>query len=121
MKKFLLFGLIMCSACTVPTEVDYMRNVKAWVGHTPAELITQWGEPTQVISDQGKQYYIYMVNKNVGLNEVTAYGGINEENAVYPLQNPQVYNTNLFCQTTFVVQDEEITDWSFNGNDCVAR
>ena len=121
MKKVILLFLIICAGCQAPTEENYVRNVKAWVGHTPEELISQWGEPTQVISNQGSQYYIYMIHKDIGLGEMTGNGGINEENAVYPLQNPQVYQADLFCQTTFVVQNGIIQNWSFEGNDCVAH
>ena len=120
MKKIIPLLFIVLGGCTVPNESNYIRQVSSWLGRTPEELVTQWGEPTQVIPNQGNLYYIYMTKKDIELNNIAADGGTNEENAIYPLENLEVSQANLFCQTTFVIQNGLITNWAVEGDDCVA-
>ena len=123
MKKFKIFCLLLgllCIACEKPTESNYYQNVKSWIGKTPEELITSWGEPTQVINNNNRQYYIYMVDKDIPLPGTDGQGGNGQLTYINPLTTTPAYNVNLFCQTTFIVREGIIVDWLFEGNACKA-
>lgn len=124
--KHILTGIIIGAlaggvACTTPTVSGYTRNVKAWVGRTPEELITAWGPPTQVLENGETLYYIYTVNRTIPLPGTQARDPSGQLQYISPLQETPAYETDLFCQTTFVVSDDVITDWSFQGDACRAR
>lgn len=120
MRILSLFILGFLCACQGPTESNYVRNVKSWVGRTPEELITQWGTPTQVLNNGNEQFYIYTVTKEIPLPETQDQGGNGQLNYISPIQGTSAYQTDLFCQTTFVVRNDRIIDWDFEGNACKA-
>ena len=120
--KYIFMSLIcLLGACSTPTESNYIRNVKAWLGRAPAELVSQWGEPTQVLNNGTEQFYVYTVDKDIslpGTNDRYAQGQLDY---ISPLEGTSAYQMNLYCQTTFVVKNDRIIDWLFEGNACKAR
>ena len=120
MRILSLFVLGFLCACQGPTESNYIRNVKSWVGRTPEELITQWGTPSQVLNNGNEQFYIYTITKEIPLSGTQDQGGNGQLNYISPIQGTSAYQTDLFCQTTFVVQNDRIVDWDFEGNACKA-
>ena len=118
MRILSLFIFILLCACTGPSVSNYTRNVKSWIGRTPEELTTQWGAPTQVLNNGSEQFYIYSVIKEIPLPNTQAENEL--PNDISPIQGTPAYQIDLFCQTTFVVRNDIIVDWSFEGNACKA-
>ena len=117
--KKLLSGLLgLCAACAGPSEQNYERRVRQMVGKTPAELITAWGEPTQVINHGRGQYYIYLWSRAIPLPETQEWDNIGPVDYIGPLSETGIYDVDLVCQTTFVVRNDKVTDWLFDGNAC---
>ena len=122
MKKYLIILALLglCTACESPSTANYRRNVRAWVGRTPQELIAQWGQPTQVLNTENGQDLIYMVEKQIQLPGTNGRYATGPLDYVSPLAGTSAYQTTLFCQTTFVVQNDRIVDWLFEGDACKA-
>ncbi len=120
--KYIIMCLVaLLGACSTPTESNYIRNVKAWLGRTPTELVSQWGEPTQVINNGEEQFYIYMVDKNIQLPGTSDRYAQGQLDYISPLESTPAYQINLYCQTTFIVKNDRIMDWLFEGNACKAK
>ena len=118
-KQFIMACLLaLCVACAGPSEQNYQQKVSAWVGKTPAELVTAWGEPTQVIPRGPIQYYVYLWHKAIPLPGTQDWDVVAPIDYVSPLTDTSVYAMDLVCQTTFVVKNDHIVDWLFDGNAC---
>ncbi len=118
----LLMGSVMC-ACSMqdPTVAQYRQEVSAWLGRTPAELISAWGTPTQVFMKNNTQYMVYIVDKHVELPGVEDDLGSGQLQYVSPLEGTPAYDVSIFCQTTFLAINDVITDYLFEGDGCKAR
>ena len=115
---FLIAFIFLCYGCQKPTESEYYKNVQDFIGKTPAELITAWGSPTQIINNSGKTYYIYTRQEEIPLPTAQENYPNGELQYISPLSGTPANNFDLYCQTTFVVSEGIITDWSFTGNNC---
>ena len=120
-KQFLMLCLLGLMACQSPSQSNYVRNVKAWIGHTPEELVTAWGSPTQVLQNGTDQFYLYSVQKVIPLPGTSSTYAQGPTDYISPLQGTSAAQTDLYCETTFIVRDDRIVDWSFMGNNCVAK
>ncbi len=101
-------------------EARYQRNMRGWVGRTPEELVTQWGSPTQVITNGDTEYFIYRIQKEAPLPNTSAFSTPTNPPILLPINETTRYQETFFCETTFVVQNDRITDWSFEGDACRA-
>ncbi|MBQ7633455.1 MAG: hypothetical protein IJS88_05015 [Alphaproteobacteria bacterium] len=124
MRKFIyLVGLLVITGCQ---DVDYVsskyqQKLSEAVGKSAAYLYASWGEPQQITpiadnaylatyySSESKpidgNYHPYGSEMNYAAMAVPNYG--------LPLPPPLFY-----CQTTFVIRNNIITDFNFNGDDC---
>lgn len=125
MRYLMLLSFILVSACANTTD-NYGQKLQNYVGVSETVLISDFGMPDNVQSIvPGEQLYTYMQVDNVpvgGNNEPyagqIAYGefGMNPNLPANP--NP---SNNYYCQTTFTIQNGIVTDFSFNGDDCVVE
>lgn len=112
-----LLGIGVLSGC-MTSEHLYRRNMQAWVGRTPEQLVTEWGEPTQVIKDGDKQFFMYRTEKNVDLPDQSIYNTTTNPPILLPINRTIIDQETFFCETTFVVQNDHIMDWISEGNSC---
>jgi hypothetical protein len=112
-----LLGIGMLVGC-MSSEAIYKRNMQAWVGRTPEQLVTEWGNPTQFIMDGDKQFFIYRTEKKVDLPNQSIYNTTTNPPILLPVNQTTIYQETFFCETTFVVQNDHITDWLSEGNAC---
>lgn len=117
-RVFLIGLLALITACTGPSEQNYEQRVRQMVGKTPEELISAWGEPTQIINHGERQYYIYLWSRAIPLPETQEWDNIGPFEYVSPLTDTTAFDMDLVCQTTFVVRRDRIVDWLFDGNAC---
>lgn len=117
-KQFILLLSVGMVAGCMSSEAIYKRNMQAWVGRTPEQLITEWGEPTQVITDGGRQFMMYRTEKKVDLPNQSVYSTTTNPPILLPINQTTNYQETFFCETTFVVQNDRITDWLSEGDAC---
>ncbi len=115
----LVVSLSVLFGC-MSSEAIYRRNMQAWVGRTPEQLVTEWGTPTQVMTDGDKQFFIYRTEKQAPLPNQMVYDTTANPPILLPINETTTYQETFFCETTFVVQNDRITDWLSEGNACRA-
>ena len=123
-KVYIIVSLFLClSACvSQPTAARYEDELSAWIGQSEDNLYAEWGYPNvtysvgpdSFIATYSQQYSKpvagdtepYAANMTYSAMEVPSYG----------LPQPQgIY----YCKTSFVITDGVISDYNFNGDDCV--
>lgn len=118
MKKY-LFLLLILTLTGCATEAKYRAKLNTYFGFSAKELIDAWGPPdsTYKLNPQ-TEYFTYNNSRNVYIpassttnvfgNTLTTdyYGG---------------YTENLNCKTTFTLENGTVTDYHFQGNDCVTE
>jgi len=90
MKKALLTYILLLSACV--TSQDYGTQLQNWVGANRTTLIDAWGSPAAV-------------------NYLTP----NQQLLTYFQMSPDGAE---FCRTTFTLTDGNVTDFTFEGDNC---
>lgn len=113
-----LLGVVLASCQSGSSTVFNASNTPSdWVGETPAALISSWGNPTQVINNNGYQYFIYMRAENIIFGDDEGQAGVGPLQMINGI--PQATPVgNLFCQTTFVVEAGQIVKALWQGDGC---
>ena len=100
----------------------YSNDLEKYVGQSEASLYSQWGSPDNVISISPynkvvsyTEYYSAPLGWQTkpyanSLNYAAMNQGFTAENAY-----------NYYCTTSFTIQEGVVTNYSFNGDDCVAK
>lgn len=124
MRKFIyLVGLLVITGCQ---DVDYVsskyqQKLSEAVGKSAAYLYASWGEPQQITPVADNTYlatYYAAESKPFDNNyqpyaNVISYTAMAVPNYGLPLPPPLFY-----CKTTFVIRNNIVTDFNFNGDDC---
>ena len=101
---------------------NYARQLRRYVGQSEMSLYQQWGSPDNVlqISPYSKvvsytNYYSAPQGGNLQpyANEFN-YGAMNQGFMTENLDN-------YYCTTSFTIQGGVVTNYSYNGDDCVAK
>lgn len=125
MKKiFTLACFVFClSACaTQPTAARYEDELSAWIGQSEDNLYAEWGYPNTTYSagpDGFVATYIKLYREPVD-GDTEPYADDMTYLAMqvpsYGLPTPQgIY----YCKTSFIIRNGIVTDYNFNGDDCV--
>ena len=125
MIKIILM-LLLLSGCALKgtgwTSSAYSRDLENYVGQSEMNLYQNWGAPDNVlqISPYSKvvSYTEYYSSPQGG--QVPAYANDFNYSAMwqgYTTENPNDY----YCTTSFTIQGGMVTNYSFNGDDCVAK
>lgn len=99
----ILFGIAACS-----NPEAYNKRLEALRGLSEAELVGKWGNPDKFYeTPAGVRFLTY------------EYGGtsINPGN-LHQGGNIAPYTVEYFCNTTFELNEDKVTDWTFNGTTC---
>ena len=122
MKK-IIYLLIPLSLVACATTANYEKILSTWVGSSEIELIRKWGPPQQSYETNGKKFITYVRTRNVyipGTNPsyTTTYIG----NTAYTntVAGTAGQNIGMSCKTTFELENDRITSWRWEGNDCTA-
>ncbi len=125
MQKFiyLLAGILLVSACQ---NVGYSRSVyqeklEDMVGKSAAYLYTSWGQPQQITPVADNTYlavYFGSANKPADDNYQPYAGELSYAAMAVPDYGLPVPTPLFYCKTTFVIRNNIITDFNFNGDDC---
>jgi len=120
--------LILCVLLLMGCVSDhnaYNTQLQNWVGMSQEMLYESWGTPNKELylsPNQKVVTYIQIDEDGAIDGDTTPYQGYEVQyNAIatpdygFPSDNNQTY----YCQTSFTITNGEITDYTFNGDDCV--
>lgn len=113
---------VLLSACAVRSAADYENKLAAWQGQTREALFHKWGYPDRQFAIDRNTYvvtYLRISGKPAGnadepYRNSLNYGGM-PQIRYGKSQIPAVY----YCKTNFTITNGIVTDYSFNGDDCV--
>lgn len=125
MRYFVVLSLIFLVSCTTTSD-NYGQKLQNYMGVSESVLVSDWGIPDNVQTIvPGEQIYTYIQTYNGALNnntepyaEQVAYGEFGMNPNLPP--NPNQISS-YYCQTTFTIQNGVVTNFSFNGDDCVVE
>ena len=122
MTKIILILLLLGGCSARWNSYNYSRDLQKYIGESEMVLYEQWGAPDNVMrisyNDKVVSYTNYYSAPLGGQRQAYAYGlNYGAMNQGFTAQN----SNNYYCTTSFTVQDGIVTNYSFNGDDCVAR
>lgn len=97
MRKSILLAFSLLALCGCASTAKYEKNLSSWIGASEENLVTHWGTPesSYKVSDSVKTIsFIY----NGGQGEYQKY----------------------WCKTTFVLKNEVVDSWKYEGPSCKA-
>ncbi len=123
MRKFWLLILLLAGCQT--NGGSYSDTLQSWVGQSEERLLQSWGMPQNVlyVTPQEKVLtYVQFSNQPRGDNpnpypDEVYYPAIATPDFGFP---DQPLYSSYYCKTLFTVTGNIVTDYSFNGDDCVA-
>lgn len=131
-KAIVLFLFIFCfTACA--TAQKYEAKLNGEIGKTSEQLMTDFGNPTQVKRmKNGDMVVIYTYHEDdlIPSPDVFASGNlVSEDDAFYdftyggyeiPIGNDVGDLVTNYCQTCFYLKNNIVQSWQYKGNACVA-
>lgn len=123
MKRLsLIISMVLLSACA--TEAKYQRNLNTWLGSTELDLVRQWGAPQQAYEAGGSKFLVYSSSDSMYIpGQAPSYTTNVYGNTAYttPTGGYAAQSIALSCVTTFEVANGLVTNWTYNGNNCVSE
>ncbi len=119
-------GVAACSNFNQANNTNYLSELQRWVGRSEQQLYSSWGEPAEVFYVTPEEKVVtYITTSASGTPEPYEnqfyYQGIDDDYYDSLFSGP--INENQFgpyyCKTSFVIQDNIIINYNFNGDNCV--
>lgn len=129
--SFVLIVFFMLLACATPN--DYNLKLNSLIGATGNDLETQFGKPSaKKILGDNTQIWVYTRVDNVYVpSELYTYDQGTEiygqDGLFSPFLNTYLfsdnpgdigYNAKYICKTLFMLENNKVTAWKWQGNDC---
>lgn len=120
LSVLLLLTLAGCSSLGLNTS-NYEQGLQKWVGQPEQALYQGWGVPANVyyISPYAKEITYTKVFRGPIEGDTTPYGSMYYPGLDAGYETSPGYKT-YYCQTSFTVENGQVTNYSFSGDDCVA-
>ncbi|MDO4162543.1 MAG: hypothetical protein Q4D80_06055 [Pseudomonadota bacterium] len=125
MKKIfcLVWGVLGLAACaTQPTAARYEDELSAWLGQSEEALYAEWGYPNATYSIGADGFiatYIQVYNEPVGADTEPYADEMSYSAMRVPSYGLPVAQGVYYCKTSFIIRNGIVTDYNFNGDDCV--
>lgn len=120
-----LLCIMLLSGCS-SDHAAYGNQMQNWVGMSQEALYYSWGEPDNVFSVTPNEKVVTYVKIDDGpVNGNTRpYAGTE---VYYPAIEqpdygfPEGQQSTYYCKTSFTILNNQVVDYTFNGDDCVAE
>lgn len=119
---FVLLCIMLLSGCASPHET-YNQQLQNWVGMSQESLFYTLGEPNNVdfITPGTKVVtYVKINNGPIDGNTEPYAGEIQYAAMETPSYGLPPENNTYYCKTSFTIENNEIVNYTFNGDDCIA-
>jgi hypothetical protein len=119
--RFLLpvFALTGCA-----TGPSLQSRMAAYIGDNTQTLVQSLGVPDKQITVNGSQYLAYVRRYDVLSPGYLSFGGGGYGGPFYgsgfggPFYDFPPYVSEYSCETTFLLRDDRVLDFTMRGNDC---
>jgi len=98
----------------------YQEVLDQWLGKEKEELISVWGNPSYDYTKKDINYVVYIKNK---MKPVAAGNKIERMPRMafdYSFFKDETATVSKGCTTVFIIQDDYIRQWRFEGAECQA-
>lgn len=128
-KGLWLMLLMLISACVSVDNESYSSYLQQWVGQTEYRLYNTWGLPDKMFyltPDKKLVTYlsVYSHGNKYPYTDELHYDGMGNNGGLWSRffgppaeQQADIY----YCKTSFVIQNAVVTNYNFNGDNCVVR
>ena len=123
-RLWLVIAVLQLAACA--SEADYRESVEQWIGAREADLVaSSWGPPDRVyeVIGSGRILTYSKTSKTQATPSILPNIMIGSSGSGISLSTSTgVGDTGAgrFCETSFTVEGEIITDVTFHGPGCVS-
>lgn len=120
--------IILCvmflTGCT-SSQTTYNNQLQSWMGVSEEILVSEWGTPNNVTYITPNRKLITYVKVDDGAIDGNTqpyagtevyYPAIETPNYGFPANGDY---TEYYCKTSFTIENSQIVDYTFNGDDCV--
>ncbi|MBP5215169.1 MAG: hypothetical protein J6039_01245 [Alphaproteobacteria bacterium] len=123
MKKYTgIFFMLLCACVSKPySPYLYQEKLEKWVGKNREQLYAYWGYPQQQwnIDKNTSVVSYYQTEQAPTDDDFEPYAGIISAEAMEEPQYGLPPAPPLFyCKTSFVIRDNRVISYNFNGDDC---
>lgn len=126
MPKIVIMSLLAVLAACSTDSANYNRQLQGWIGASQGMLMAEWGTPDNIFYLTPNKYvvtYLKVDNGPIG-GKTDPYTG----EVYYPALDTPNYdfpsngaNSLYYCKTSFTIENNQVIDYTFNGDDCVAE
>ena len=117
LNLFFLSCFVLPLVVGCATTDKYEGSLKSWIGQPEIELLRAWGAP-QAHYETGGIKFLTFERRDIVFFSSTPRSAF--------IGNPTYHTTMIggssylpsYCQTTFEIQNERVTNFRFSGNDC---
>ena len=118
--KHLLITIVAIVVTACATEAEYKRVMENWIGDPETELVSAWGVPDRVHeAEDGGRLITY--DRRRQAKWMSSTDGVYDDATDLYTGNTfefATHSANYQCETTFTVENDTITAYSYRGNDC---
>jgi hypothetical protein len=118
--KHLLITIVAIVVTACATEAEYKRVMENWIGDPETELVSAWGVPDRVHeAEDGGRLITY--DRRRQAKWMSSTDGVYDDATDLYTGNTfgfATHSVNYQCETTFTVENDTITAYSYRGNDC---
>ena len=118
---FIFFLLSACSFIQeqpVASTKKYQEVLDQWLGKGKEDLVSIWGNPSYDYTKKDINYIVYIKNK---MKPVSAGNKIERMPRMaldYSFFKDETAAVSKGCTTVFIIQDDYIRQWRFEGAEC---
>lgn len=119
---YLICGLLLAGGCQILNDSKaYNSQLQKWRGQSASMLYADWGTPQRTVPLNGDSIMVsyYRAEDDLTDNEFAPFDSeIYYNTLTLPYYGMAPEPPLFYCETSFVIKDGIIVDYSFSGNDC---
>lgn len=118
--------LLLLTSCTMsyntqnPTNEKYQEVLDNWLEKDKDELLSVWGKPSYDYMKDDINYVVYMKNKMQPVAQGNKIERMPRMAFDRPFFKEEMATVSKGCTTVFIIQDDYIRQWRYEGSACQA-
>lgn len=123
---FYLSMMLFLISCAIenntqkPTNEKYQEVLDNWLGKDKDELLSVWGVPSYDYMKNDINYVVYMKNKMQPVAQGNKIERMPRMAFERPFFKEETATVSKGCTTVFIIQDDYIRQWRYEGAACQA-
>ena len=118
--------LLLLTSCAMsyntqnPTNEKYQEVLDNWLEKDKDELLSVWGKPSYDYMKDDINYVVYMKNKMQPVAQGNKIERMPRMAFDRPFFKEETATVSKGCTTVFIIQDDYIRQWRYEGSACQA-